>query len=139
MSIGDFKRFRELTNQLGSPYAAVNYISSEARKLANKYDNIILHSEAIDWVVTGEMPDILKNNKYKRIPHRKSNLRSYMDELLSYVDDEAVCESVRYSIYASKSSNHLIYVYKDVSDESRQTRVRVLTRMIWYNLNLYRR
>lgn len=137
MPLNDFDTFCKLERQLGSAYAAVNYISSEARKLASKYDDLILHSEAIEWIVTGKKPKILSN--ISKVCNRSNYVKSYIDEVLCYVDDNNVCESVRYSINASKSSNHLIYVYKDVPDPSRQARVRVLTRMIWYDLNLNRR
>lgn len=137
MSLTDLDKFHKLEHKLGSPYAAVNYISSEARKLASKYDNVILHSEAIDWVITGEKPKIISG--VGKLSTKLNYVKSYIDEILCYVDDASVCESVRYSIDASRSSNHLIYVYKDVPDESRQARVRVLTRMIWYNLDLNRR
>lgn len=137
MALNDLHKFHQLEQELGSSYAAVNLIASEARKLATQYDNKILHSEAIDWYLTGNKPKIL-NDKYKL--YTSSNyVRSYVDEVLSYVDDIGVCESVRHSISASRSSNHLIYVYKDVSDDFRQARVRVLTRIIWYDLNLDRR
>lgn len=137
MPLNDLDKFQKLEQQLGSSYAAVNYISSEARKLASKYDNLILHSEAIDWIITGEKPKILSD--IGKLCTRPNYVKSYIDEVLCYIYDINVCESVRHSINASRSSNHLIYVYKDVPDRSRQARVRVLTRMIWYDLDLNRR
>ena len=134
MSFNDIEYFNEITAKLGNPYAAVNYIAASARKLAAKYNNLILDSEAINWLVTDNKPAIL--NKQHTISTKGDYVRSYVDEMLSYVDDTDVCDSVRYSINTSRDANHLIYVYTNVPDEFRQARVRILTRMIWYNLNL---
>ena len=38
------------------------------------------------------------------------------------------------SFYASKAKNNLVYMYNDITDSPRKSRVRVLTRMLWYSL-----
>lgn len=128
--------FRELSDKFGSAHAAVMYVVRAARKLAAKYDYIILDSEAISWVLTGERPKVV--NKYIQcLDSRKTSDIAYIDDILSGVDDEEVCNCVKESIKESRSSNHLIYLYKGVLDDCKKARIRILTRIIWYNLHNY--
>lgn len=130
----DNSKFQDyVDNCNGNIYAAVNYVAKAARTRAETHNNIILHSEAISWVLTGETPQILNDIDVAQSNH--SYALSYIDEVLSCVDDSDVCECVRMSLKYSKKSNHLIYVYNGVPDTERQARVRILVRMIWYHLN----
>lgn len=124
------KEFDALAAALGSPYAAVNYISKAARRKMKQHNNIILESEAISWVLTGEEPRARKCKSLYDISHDLP----YLEEILCYVDDEDVCESVRESYKESLGAHHLIYCYHNNLDEFRKSRVRILTRMIWYNI-----
>lgn len=130
----DVTMFQQLSEELGDAYQAVNHIAAQARKLAESHNNVILHSEAINWVITGVKPDILE--QVDKLPDKPNFFRSYVDEALAYVSDGPVRRSAKSSIFASKSARHLIYIYRDVSDPHRRARVRVLTRMVWYNLKL---
>lgn len=124
------KEFDALAAALGSPYAAVNYIAKSARKKLKESNNGILESQAISWVLTGKEPKV-----HRRMPVYNSSLNiPYVDEVLCYVDDEEVCESVRESYNESLLAHHLIYCYHNNLDEFRKSRVRILTRMIWYNI-----
>ncbi len=135
MSMMHIEEFNELCKekQFSTVYEGVMWVAVEARKKANQTGNLLLHSEAIDWVLTGKEPEVIKILQDKK-KQRKSFTRAYLEEILSYVDDKEVCRSVKDSIYESKKCNHLIYIYKDVQDDSRRARIRVLTRMIWYHL-----
>ena len=124
------REFDLLAEKLGSPYAAIHYISQSARKKRQQVDNRILESEAITWALTGVQP---KLRKRVRNISDEYNL-SYLDEVLSYVDDDEVCTSVRESYSQSVKSHHLIYCYHNNLDEDRKARVRVLTKMVWYNI-----
>lgn len=123
--------FSQYINKLGNSYAAVNYIAKQAKKLASDNDNKILYSEAITWLLTGDKPkvlDIILAREQKAHIHT-----DYIDDLLSLVDNPLICQSVRQSIKASKLCNHLIYFYTHLSDDNDKARVRILTRMVWYN------
>lgn len=135
MPINDFGRLHEFVEAYGNPYLAVKHIGQMARRVAEKYDNRILHSEAISWIVNGEKPDMIDD--HGKLPPKHNYIQSYIDEILSYVDDDNVCEAVRSSYIDSETHRHLIYNYNDISDTYRQARVRVLTRMIWYRFHLY--
>ena len=118
------KEFQHIAESFDSVYGATMYVAKAARRYAEKTNNRVLHSEAIDWVLTGETPEILNQS------HRRAI--SYIDDLLSEVSDSLVCRSVRCSVYESIQTKHLIYRYIDVNDEPRRARVRILTNMIWY-------
>lgn len=120
----------------GNKYQAIVLVANLARQLSCKYDNKILDSEALNWILTRERPDIIDSNGNVRKLYRFN--MSYMDDILSEVDDEDVKEAVRYSISESNRQENLVYLYKKVSDECKQARVRVLVRMIWYNTHKYK-
>lgn len=124
------REFDALADKMGSPFAAINYIAKSARVKRQQVDNRILESEAITWALTGIQPQLRERvhtvDEWYNI--------SYLDEVLSYVDDEQVADSVRESYSESARTHHLIYCYHSSLDESRKARVRVLTRMIWYNI-----
>lgn len=126
--------FEEYVDRLGDVYSATIYVAKEARRRAESTDNLILHSEAISWVISGEQPAILSMKD--KSPTEANSIRSQVNETLAYVEDLGVCESVKLSINSSISNKHLIYIYKDVPDSNQQARVRVLTNILWYTLNL---
>lgn len=131
------ERFIELVQEFnGNRYMAVNYIVKLARKLTAKYNYMLLDSEAISWLLTGAQPKIV-TYYYKSLHNKKSPQHAFIDDILCYVDDKGVSFCVNQSIQMSQKANHLIYIYTGVSDEHRQARIRVLTRIIWYNLHNY--
>lgn len=125
-----FQQFIDMCD--GNVYKAVNLVAKLARQKAEATNNLVLHSEAISWVLTSETPQIL--NEVSNPKDCASYSTAYISDVLSYIDDIQVCDAVRTSLKHSKKEHHLIYLYRDVSDEHRRARVRVLTRMIWYNL-----
>ena len=125
--------FQDCVDKLGDVYSATIYIAKEARRRAEATDNLLLHSEAISWVITGEKPSILST--VDNLPTKDNYIQSQVNETLKYIDDLGVAESVKLSINSSISNKHLIYIYKDVPNDHQQARVRVLTNMLWYNLH----
>lgn len=123
------KEFDELANQLGSPYAAVDYVAKTARKLMKEVEYPIQESEAISWVLTGEKPEA-KGRKRSSFDWPIN----IVDDILSGVDDKEVCSSVRESYQESMKVHHLIYCYHTELDDARKARVRILLNMVWYNI-----
>lgn len=121
-----YDEFKQLEEKLGSKYLAINYVSTLARKLKKSVDDCISESEAITWALTGEKPEIRKKTNY--IDY------SSLDEVLCYVDDVDVCESVRMSYMKSLKEKHLLYRYKEGINYYQKARVRILVRMVWYNM-----
>jgi hypothetical protein len=95
-----------------------------------RVNNCISESEAISWVITGVEPKHLQK-KLKYAETRKNLDIIYANDRLLYIDDIDVRESTRETILVSKKEKHLIYKYKDVLDESRKARVRILSNLIW--------
>lgn len=104
-------------------------ISNQARSLADRSGNSILHSEAISMVLNGDQTDIISDDEI--IDEYESK---YIKELFMYIDDKEIKDAVYDSFYDSKSKKNLVYVYNNISDIHKRARVRILTRMLWYNL-----
>ena len=127
-------RFNVIAEALGSRFAAVNYVSSLARKLCLDTNNEVLQSQAITWAITGEKPAYTTHKI--SIDKLNQEYQYSLDEVLCYVDNEEVCDSVRLSYNKSLEAHHLIYLYSDGLSEYDKPRVRILLRIIWYNLQL---
>ncbi len=123
-------KFNTYVQALGSNYAAILYISGVARRRMKRVNNCISESEAISWIITGKEPEYLQK-KLEYADYRKNIDLIYANDRLLYIEDTEVREATRETILASKRENHLIYKYKDVSDESRKARVRILSNLIW--------
>lgn len=134
MSLGnDGVRLVEFVKDVGNPFLAVKLVSSWTRDILAKYDNKLLVSEVLTWVIQGVPPKSLNHfDKASNRPIRKS--KSDLEEMLCYIDDEDVCNAVRMSYEASLNSKQVIFIYGSVLDEDRQARVRVLVRMLWSKL-----
>lgn len=126
--------FDGYTKQCGSPYIACNLISSKARELAERNNNIIMHSEAISWVLSDIKPQILSIYEKNKQKYRNSVCITVTQEVLELVSDSEVTDAVESSIRQSRREKHLIYMYKDITDAPRQSRVRVLCNIIWDKL-----
>lgn len=139
--LNDLELLSALETKCGNRYAAIKFICYKARKLNKQYNNHLLDSKVISWVLTGEKPNSaiyydeqIELDKRFHLSLELKHVLSVLDEYLCYVDDIAVSKSVRLSIRASQQARHLVYVYHEIQDEFQSSRVRVLTRMIWYSL-----
>ena len=126
----------DLVNEVGNPYLAVLILNRRAQEVSDsilaEYGFRPLDSQAISIALTGLLPeDIEYLNRIKTIQIRK-NSRVY--DILNYVDDKDVCKSVKNSIHLSTTSKNLTYVYTSGLTDSQKSRIRVLTRIIWYKL-----
>lgn len=80
-------------------------------------------------VLKGEQTDIISDDEI--IDEYESK---YIKELFMYIDDKDIKDAVYDSFYDSKLKKNLVYVYNNISDVHKKARVRILTRMLWYNL-----
>lgn len=115
----------------GSTYAATIFIGRKARQLAESYDNVISHAEAISWLLSGRVPDNVKHYS-ERICQREQRVLLYAKEYLASIKDIKVRDSVLRSLELSRKAGHLIYMYEEVYDPDRKARVRVLTNKLWW-------
>lgn len=116
----------------GSLYMAVNLVAKQSRKKLAQTDYMILDSQAISWALTNIPPEVIHTRPSEAYPRGCYGLTS-LEDMLSYVDDESVKQSVEISYDRSVKGNHLIYFYNKDLDPSRKARVRILTRMAWDN------
>lgn len=123
-------KFNKLADVFGSNYAAIRYLANSARQLMLKDTTQLLDSQALTWAITGEKP-VTKHINITLLD--KYNINK-LEDVLCYVDDEDVCQDVRTSYEESLKSKHLIYCCNRTTNEYQQARVRVLVRIIWYNL-----
>ena len=81
MSLGDDFDFRRNLEYSSDQYNLVKQLQSKARKMAESYDNRILHSEAITHVVHDTIPDIgyVYEDEYEAYQ---------MKEMFCYIDDK---------------------------------------------------
>lgn len=129
--IEDIKNFQKYVDLCGGNfYVATTYVSKKARELANDYNNVISHSEALSWIISNKKPAIL-NNYDDILKLREQRSLSFAIQSLSNISDEDVKEAVLASIKKSKEVDHLIYQYPNVYDKYRQARVRILCRKLW--------
>ena len=116
----------------GNRFEACNLISLAADKLLVLTQNSVSESEAVSWATTGVAP---KNLRERRKQHMLLSVpkTKYLTNLLSYVDDGSIREAVEESFSQSVRLGSLMYYYPTKLSHGQKQRVRVLTRMCWYN------
>lgn len=119
--------FDNLARAIGSTYGACAYIAKLSRQKRIELNNLISESEAITWAITKKLPDNYKD----RVKARSASLK-HIEDILNYVEDEEVQNAARQSFRDSIQCEHLVYDYLKVKDASKQSRVRILTRMMFY-------
>lgn len=134
MAFSDLKQaFENQEKEYGCKYAAVNAIAKRARSKLSEVNNHCNISDAIRWATTGEEPDISINEAVIQ-KMRSQSYQDIIDQVLDDVDDEDTRRAVLASIADSRYEGHLIYNYKEIEDERKKARVRILTRMIFYSI-----
>jgi hypothetical protein len=102
-----------------------------AREESRNCNFNILDSQAITWVMRGVKPPENKSIKVSNIVH--SYEENYLQNIISTVDDVEISNAVKASFYKSKAEQQLIFEFQNIGEETRRSRVRVLTRMVWHH------
>lgn len=131
-----FQKYLDMCD--GNIFAATNLVANLARKLCKRYNNVVLESEAIHWILSGEKPKIVDELGQIRYKYRTKKL-SPLTDILCNIDDEEIKAAVQASFTESKKRQDLTYLYNNIVDEYAQARVRILVRMLWYKYNDERR
>lgn len=130
MAVHNNKNLDTIVDRYGSRYAATVFVSNEAKRLCSKYNDVISHSEALSWILSGEIPYNIKH--YKEIVEQRSQRPlKYAKERLLDIQDQDVRHAVQVSLENSIHIGHLIYFYQNVHDTYRCSRIRILCNMIW--------
>lgn len=116
----------------GDRFKACNLIAHTADKLLRVVNNSISESEAVSWAMTSVVPDNLQD---RRRQHMLLSVpkTEYMNNLLSYVDNDGIKEAVQESFSQSVRLGSLTFYYPSKLSQGQKQRVRVLTRMCWHN------
>lgn len=121
MALNYNPHYQELCKTM-NPYLAVMQIADDTRNISKSLDNRILYSTALDYVANDRIPNP------KDFPdHRLDRVREY----LLYVLDLEIKSAVIASYEQSLKKNNLVYDYKNVDDEPRRARVRVIMNILW--------
>lgn len=121
----DIKRFEKL---IGNRFKAVIYISKLARHRRELVHCVITESQAITWVISGIKPEGLYDCINNHLKLKNGVVLPPYDRL-QYIDDKELVECVKLSVKYSKIT-HLVYIYNEITDKNKQSRIRILTNMI---------
>lgn len=113
--------YNELSNRYNVFYAT-NLIAQQALDIYNSMPGRIEISTAIDYIAND------RSINPEDFPDKKMD---YAKDYLSYLIDEDVKDAVLTSFELSLKYNNLVYKYLSVTDPNKQTRVRVLTNMLY--------
>lgn len=123
MSLINNPTYKELEKSLG-PYAAVMQIAKNTREISASLDNRISYATALDYACRGEIPNP------KDFPdHRLDRVKDY----ISYIDDIEITNAIIASYEESLRKYNLVYIYNNIVDEPRRSRIRIILRILWDN------
>lgn len=108
---------------------AVTFLASGARRLGSKLPQGIMESKLLTWVLTGDNPDY----SYIKIDPDNYIERKNIEDTLEFITDREVKKYVLLSYKKSIKAQHLVYRYPDNMLDHDKSRVRILTRMLWYS------
>lgn len=129
----DSKNFKVWVDRYnGNVYKAVYELGQAAAKRVKGCNNKISNAEGISWVLNGHKPDYEHRRAYWDT--KKAIIEEYIATNLELIDDKKICKCVRSSVWNSLNHRYLLYDYKGVDDESRRARIRILTKLIWYEI-----
>ena len=114
-------------------FDVANEIARKSRDIERICHNSVSTSESIRWAITGYPPDDIDKRMYQ---HAKANCSktSYMEDVISYIDDDSLIDAVRFSFDKSVDIGRPYFNYGDISDEGKKSRLRVLVQMFWYEM-----
>ena len=120
-------------NQTNNVFDAINLWVDESNSLNSKYLNKLSDAEALSSVLNGKLPENINNRKV--VKEVEANYASrYIDEVLSEIDDNLIKISIMKSLDLSKLKKNLVFKYADGLSRAQKARVRIVCKLIWYNL-----
>lgn len=121
MSLINHLEFDRLSNQYG-PFYATMQIAKNAREIVKSLEYRISDSEALTYAANGMAPNP------KDYPDKRLNrVRDY----ISYIEDEEVKSAIIDSYEKSLKNYYLIYIYNNIEDEPRRSRIRIILNQLW--------
>ena len=123
MSLVYNPHYQELCTKM-NPYLAILQIAQESRSISKALDNRIPLATALDYAARSEKP-----NPKDYPDHRLDRVKNY----ITYIDDIEVKSAIICSYEISLAKNNLVYEYKNVDDEPRKARIRIIMNILWDN------
>lgn len=120
---------RYVSKYNGDRFQACNDISSRADAIVKETHHTVSEGEAVSWAITGVSP----SRNWRKALAFSAPKTKYLVDLLSYVDDSDVRQAVEESFSQSVRLGSLTYYYPTRLNQYQKSRVRVMTRMCWYN------
>ena len=121
MALNYSPRYKELC-EIMNPYLAVLQVAQEARIISHSLDNRIPSATALDYAARDQLP-----NPKDYPDHRLDRVKNY----IIYILDIEVKSAIIASYEQSLRKNNLVYDYRNVEDEPRQARVRIIMNVLW--------
>ena len=117
----------------GDVFASINQWAKDANSVTSRTYDRIGHNEALSSCLTQQLPENLhKRRRVKDMEHLY--VERYVREAISQIDDPAVRYSVLTTINASRAEKNLVFKYHDNLTKAQKARVRVISKLVWYNL-----
>lgn len=121
MSLTNSPYYNELAKFHG-PFYATMQIAKNAREISKSLEYRISDAKALDYAANGKVPNP------KDYPDKRLNrVRDY----ISYIEDEEVKSAIIDSYEKSLKNYYLIYMYNNVEDEARRSRIRIILNQLW--------
>lgn len=114
-------------------YEAVNNFAQDARSAQKEHNDKLSNSESLTYVLTKVLPDTFMLRSFVKDAPNRYAFR-YVREVTSQIDDPDVRVSVIASMIFSFKQNNLTYKYLLNLSKSQRDRVKIICKMIWYNL-----
>ena len=115
--------YDNLAESIG-PYYATLEIADITKEITLSLDNRITTSSALDFAARGILP-----NPKDYPDHRLDRVKDY----ISYIDDSDVKNAVIDSYEESLKKFHLVFIYNNIDDEYRRSRIRIILNILWDN------
>ena len=114
-------------------FEALNLWSQDATTLRYKTRSLLSSNETLNACLDNKLPENF-NQRILISRAEKMYIDRYIREALSQIDDKDVKKSVCYTLIKSRQLDNLVFVYLDNLSTSQKSRVRIISRMVWYNL-----
>lgn len=115
----------------GDQFLACNVLSRKSERVMEQAKGCLSDAESHVCALTNQVRVDLKERARQRMNITVPGIRR-VERVLSYVDDEGICECVRKSFEQSCRIGSLTFYYPVKLSEYQKSRVRVITRMCWY-------
>ena len=135
MNLVDSNRLFEdqYLSQTSNTFEAINMWVKDSKQIEAKYQNRLSSNESLSSALTQKVPDNLDRRKLVK-DVESQYIDRYIREALSQIDDKDVRISVLQTLNHSRLEKNLVFVYLDILSDFQKSRVRIISRLIWYNL-----